>query len=275
MQAAAKRWLPFEEARELVRKAGLKSQKEWKQWCRDGHRPETIPSHPHTTYSDEEWQSWADWLGFDEGKPLRGTFVEFEEARAYMWKEGLTSVTQWRQWCRDGLRPHTIPYHPNKIYKHEGWLSWPDWLGYGVGKAPKKGVPKDFLEFEEARAYVRKVGLESQEQWHEWCSAGHRPENIPSCPHETYADDEWLSWADWLGFGEGQSARTTFLEFEVARESVWELGLKSVEEWREWCREGQRLDTIPSAPDVTYKREGWQSWPDWLGYGKGRPARRN
>ena len=60
----------------------------------------------------------------------------------------------------------------------------------------------------------------------------------------------------------------------MAREYVWELGLKSVEQWWEWCREGHRLDTIPSAPDVTYKSEGWQSWPDWLGYGKGRAPQR-
>ena len=56
---------------------------------------------------------------------------------------------------------------------------------------------------------------------------------------------------------------------------MWEVGLESVEQWWEWCREGHRLDTIPRNPDQTYKREGWQSWPDWLGYGKGRPARRN
>ena len=64
MQAAAKRWLPFEEARELVRKEGLKGHREWVQWCRDGHRPDTIPSTPDKTYSDEGWQSYPDWLGY-------------------------------------------------------------------------------------------------------------------------------------------------------------------------------------------------------------------
>jgi len=274
VQAAARRFLPFEEARELVRKEGLKSHKEWQQWCRDGHRPSNIPAAPDRTYSDEGWESWADWLGFDEGKPSKGTFLEFEEARAHMWEVGLKSKEQWLQWCRDGHRPHTIPGDPYKNYKHEGWLSYPDWLGYGVGKAAQKRAPKDFLEFEEARANVREVGLESQEQWVEWCNAGHRPADIPRNPDEKYADDEWLSWADWLGFGEGQTAANTFLEFEVARESVWEVGLQSKEQWEQWCREGQRPDTIPSNPDVTYKGEGWLSWSDWLGYDKGRPAKR-
>ena len=144
-----------------------------------------------------------------------------------------------------------------------------------MGKAPKKRAPKDFLPFEEARAIVWKVGLQSTEQWMEWRSGGQRPEDIPSHPEEMYADDGWLSLADWLGYGEGQTAKNTFLEFEVARESVWELGLKSKEQWKEWCREGHRPDTIPYDPSFTYKREGWLSWADWLGYGKGRPARRN
>ncbi len=109
MQAAAKRWLPFEEAREIVRKEGLTGKKEWQQWCRDGQRTPSIPSAPDQTYSDEEWQSWPDWLGFDEGKPLKGTFMEFEEAREPVWKEGLTSKEQRVQWCRDGHRPHTNP----------------------------------------------------------------------------------------------------------------------------------------------------------------------
>jgi hypothetical protein len=29
----------------------------------------------------KDWVSWPDWLGYCEGKPKRGTFLEFEEAR--------------------------------------------------------------------------------------------------------------------------------------------------------------------------------------------------
>ena len=144
-----------------------------------------------------------------------------------------------------------------------------DWLGFDDGK-PLKGT---FVEFEEARAYVRKAGLTSKKEWEQWCRDGHRPHTIPSNPDKNYKDEGWLSWADWLGYGEGQTARTTFLEFEVARESVWEVGLESQDQWWEWCRDGHRPDTIPSHPHDTYKSEGWVSWPDWLGYGKGRAPR--
>jgi len=267
VQAASKRFLPFEEAREIVRKEGLESQKQWWEWS----RPANIPSRPDRTYAGEGWVSWPDWLGYDEGKPLRGTFLAFEEARALVWEEGLQSKDQWKEWSREH-RPATIPSNPDKTYKDEGWLSWPDWLGFGEGQAPQDRTLKDFLEFEEARAYMRKAGLESYEQWQQWCRDGRRPENIPSRPDEKYADEGWVSWPDWLGCGEGQTAKDTFLEFEEARAIVWEEGLESVEQWKEWCTE-HRPDYIPYNPDQTYKDEGWLSWPDWLGYGKGRPPR--
>ena len=104
MQAAAKRWLPFEKARELVRKAGLTSKKEWQQWCRDGHRPSNIPSNPDVTYSDKGWLSWRDWLGYGEGLPPVGTFQPFVEAR----KVGLEGTEEWEAWCGDGHRPYDI-----------------------------------------------------------------------------------------------------------------------------------------------------------------------
>jgi hypothetical protein len=64
--------------------------------------------------------------------------MEFEEARAYMWEVGLEGKEQWKQWCRDGHRPHTIPSTPDRTYKDEGWVSWADWLGYDKGRAARR-----------------------------------------------------------------------------------------------------------------------------------------
>jgi hypothetical protein len=46
VQAAAKRFLLFEEAREFVREKGLTSHRKWFQWCREGSRPKDMPSNP-------------------------------------------------------------------------------------------------------------------------------------------------------------------------------------------------------------------------------------
>jgi hypothetical protein len=44
---------PFKEAREFVRKLGLKGQKEWFEYCKSGNKPDDIPSTPWNVYN--EW----------------------------------------------------------------------------------------------------------------------------------------------------------------------------------------------------------------------------
>ena len=58
------RMLPFAEARAIVRKLKLKSEKEWQAWSKSGQRPSNIPACPHKTYRDDGWISTADWLGY-------------------------------------------------------------------------------------------------------------------------------------------------------------------------------------------------------------------
>jgi hypothetical protein len=51
----------------------------------------------------------------------------------------------------------------SQAYKNEGWVSWADWLGYGVGQLPVG----TFLVFEEARELVWEQRLRTQKQWEE------------------------------------------------------------------------------------------------------------
>jgi len=67
VQAAKRSFLPFEEAREIVRAVGLMGWEQWREWSRDC-RPADIPSAPHRTYKDEGWVSMADWLGYGVGR---------------------------------------------------------------------------------------------------------------------------------------------------------------------------------------------------------------
>jgi len=47
VQAAAKRFRPFEEASEFARKQQITGQKQWQQWCKEGNRPKDVPYNPH------------------------------------------------------------------------------------------------------------------------------------------------------------------------------------------------------------------------------------
>jgi hypothetical protein len=118
------RYLSFEEARRVVRQLGLKKTKQWWEWSRE-HRPALIPSSPHKMYAGKGWVSMVDWLGIGD------RFLEFEEARAIVRKAGLKSVEQWQQWCRAGHRPANVPSNPNLAYAGKGFVSMPDFMGYG------------------------------------------------------------------------------------------------------------------------------------------------
>lgn len=79
-----------------------------------------------------------------------------------------------------------------------------------------RDVPKPF---EEARALVRSLRLESEAEYKACFDVGEVPSNIPQSPDAVYKDQGWIGWADWL--------RSTWLPFGKAREFARGLGLKS------------------------------------------------
>src|SRR5262249_49966067 len=58
-------------------------------------------------------------------------------------------------------------------------------------------------------------------------------------------------------------ARVNWRPFEEARAFVRGLDLKSVREWEDYSKSGERPDDIPSNPSLVYKH--WISWGNWLG----------
>ena len=50
-------------AKEYVKSLKLNSQRDWKDYCKSGNKPENIPSNPSTKYKNSGWVSWYDWLG--------------------------------------------------------------------------------------------------------------------------------------------------------------------------------------------------------------------
>ncbi|XRB20987.1 histone-lysine N-methyltransferase [Pseudoscourfieldia marina] len=189
------------------------------------------------------------------------SFRTFEDARAYARTLGLKSQEEWQAWSKSGSRPPDIPSCPNRTYASSGWLSYGDFLGYQIGK-----VTGSFRTFEDARAYVRTLGLKSQKDWKAWSKSGARPHDIPSSPDQTYASTGWTSYPDFLGYADGKVAGS-FRTFEAARAYVRTLGLKSKKGWEAWSKSsGARPHDIPSAPQKTYKTSGWTSYPDFLGY---------
>jgi hypothetical protein len=247
-----KKWMSFEEAKEFTHTLKLKTPKEWRMYCVSGKKPKNIPSRPKQIYK-KEWKGNKDWLGNGKIK-----FISFSEARQFTQSLKISSYLKWLEYCKSDKRPKNIPSTPNKIYKE--WEGWADFLGY------EKNPKKKYRSFVETKKFVVKIGIKSQSEWAKYCKSGKKPKDIPSTLHRTYK--EWKGCGDFFGTGNLSSSQISkkYISFDEAKQFVQSLKLKNQEEWKEYCKSGKRPDTIPSAPNITYKKE-WKGVGDWLGTG--------
>ena len=112
-------------------------------------------------------------------------------------------------------------------------------------------MKKQFRDFEEAREFIRSLGLKSNAEWRTYWKSHSKPDYIPAAPERTYKN-EWKGWGDWLGTGTVASKDRVYRPFNEAREFVRSLNLKGQREWKEYCKSGDKPDDIPASPWNTY-----------------------
>ena len=188
---------------------------------------------------------------------LTDGYLNFQEAKKFVWDLNLKNESEWRKYLKTELRPWNITTNPSKIYKDEGWISMTDWLG------TKKGWDGKFLDFESAREIVRNENLKSQNEWYDYIKS-QKPHNIPSNPQFVYKE-KWKSLPDWIGTNEGWEGYE-WKSYEEAKKFIHTLNLRSRDEWREYYKNNKLPHGIPTTPERIYKEFGF-SMGDWLGTG--------
>jgi superfamily II DNA or RNA helicase len=276
-------WRPFEEARAFAHKLKLKNQNEWFDFAQ-GHMPHLeqlpadIPSNPNNAYADKGWKGYGDWLGTGNIANFLKEYRSFREARTFTRKLKLKNFKQWIAFRQGrmpqlGRLPKDIPANPNRTYADNGWKTWGDWLGSGN----ISNFLKEYRSFPKARAFARKLKLNSGNEWQAFCKGkmphkGRLPEDIPAAPHQTYADNGWKGYGDWLGTGNIAAQLKKYRPFREARAFARRLKLENFKQWVAFMQGrmpqlGQRPVDIPVAADHTYADKGWKNWGDWLGTG--------
>ena len=262
-----KEFMSFEEAKAFIRNEGIQTSAEFEAWKRSGKRPEDFPSNPHRTYK-EEWTGWVDFLGTENALSGKKEFMNFEEAQAFIWSEGIQTRREFEAWSRSGKRPEDFPANPQRTYKKE-WAGWGNFLETGNISNRKK----EFMSFEDAKTFIRNEGIQTRMEFEAWKRAGKRPEDFPSNPHRTYKE-EWTGWVDFLGTGNiAPRRKKRFMSFKKAKTFIRNQGIQTSAEFKEWKRSGKRPKDFPSAPDLTYKEE-WTGWNNFLGTGNIAPSRK-
>lgn len=188
-------------------------------------------------------------------------YMPFEKAREIIRALGLKTGKDWKKYINSGKIPYNIPRAPHSVYKNEGWVNLGDWLGtYRL--ATSKMI---YAEFEEAKKFVRNLGIKTGREWRDYYNSNEIPLNIPRNLYQTYEKKGWNGYGDFLGNGKISNKNRVYLPFEEAREFVRSLNLKNNEEWKIYKKSDKRPDNIPSEPNINYKNKGWISIGDWLG----------
>jgi superfamily II DNA or RNA helicase len=257
-------WKSFEEARDFVTALGLKKRDDWNSYCHGGNCPSDIPMAPAHTYKTLGWNGWGDWLGSGNVAVFLKQFRPFGEARKFARSLGLNGQAEWAAYSKSGQKPDDIPAAPARTYRGEGWKDLGDWLGTGRVAARLR----QYRPFEEARKYVRGLGLKNLDEWKEFSKSSNCPDDIPAAPRWVYRENGWIGLGDWLGTGRTATQLRKYRTFAEARTFARELGLNNRDNWNQYCKRGECPANIPVTPARVYKDKGWAGWGDWLGTGR-------
>lgn len=138
----------YETAKQIVRSEGIMSSVQYERWHQLNH-PVRMPKNPDRSYKSC-WVSWGDFLGVHNEYTRRkgskssgrGKYRTFESARAFARSLNLNKIQEWRDYTKTGKCPADIPHRPDIVYtsgkRKEYWLSWKDFLGYGIKNTAEK-----------------------------------------------------------------------------------------------------------------------------------------
>jgi Phage-integrase repeat unit len=179
--AHKREYLPFEEAKKIVRSFGFENVKEYQRWCKL-QKPKGIPFTPENVY-ENEWKGYGDWLGTGRLATKDIEFLPFEEAKKTARSLRFKNNEEYKEYCRSENRH--LPIYPNNVYKKE-WKGWGDFLG--TGNITR--INREFLPFPKAKKFVHSLRSKDRQEYLQWCRSGQKPDYIPSTPHKVYKK-EW------------------------------------------------------------------------------------
>ena len=100
-------------------------------------RPRNVPARPDQVYKDSGWQGWVHWLGSGSSKKASkkaSKFAPFNQALTHARSLNLATRTEWKAWCKEGMRPPNVPSNSQRTHK-ESDDGWQGRRGGGTGSA--------------------------------------------------------------------------------------------------------------------------------------------
>lgn len=157
-----------------------------------------------------------------------------------------------QRWYNQIYKSHNNwPSAPFRVYKNKGWEGWSELVGK---ENPKK---KEWLSFEDFQREAINIypGKGNIGKWYNQEYKNH--DNWPSRPEEIYKNKGWESWSGLIG-----KESLSFKGFQGEVISHYS-GEKNIKKWYE--QEYKNHNNWHVRPDLIYKGEGWEGWPELIG----------
>jgi superfamily II DNA or RNA helicase len=185
-------------------------------------------------------------------------WMPFEEAREFVRTLGLKRQEEYTEMWRNKLLPVNIPGNPRGVYKHNGFKSIPDFLGYD-------SLIQDWKNWEDSIIIIHPLKFKSAAKFRNYIKRN-PIRGIHSSP-ESYFKKIWNKkggWSAYLGKAITSQEKAKYrLPFEKAKEFVWDLKLKTGDEWKEYTKSNEFPIFLPQSPQNTYNE--WTNIEDWIG----------
>lgn len=146
------------------------------------HEDPKLPSNPNLYY-ENEWVGWQNFLGTEPYKTL-------SEASLAAIEMGVLSSAGYAESYKANPR---LVSNPSKYYS-DSWEGWGSFLGRS-STDPKTHTTRKFYEtLEQAAKAAQSLGAKTSREYKKLRKADPM---LHSCPN-TYYEDEWVSWSDFL-----------------------------------------------------------------------------
>jgi superfamily II DNA or RNA helicase len=250
-------WLPFEEARQIIRSLGLKNASEWYEYSRSENLDKRIPRAPEVAYHDVGWKGLGDWIGTDRIADQFREYLSFEDARKFMIKNGIRNYDQWLEF-RIKNNIQNIPFKLERTYSA-------DWKG------TKHFFSTEIPSYEQAKEIIQKYKLKSSREYFKFVKNDSDSLNLPGVPYRFYKNTGWKDWQDFLGYEEVKrtAARKTYASYSEAKKIIKDMGFQTSSEYLNKVRDSDFREKfkLSTHPVRIYKSE-WKGWDDFLGRGQ-------
>ena len=224
---AEKSFPSYEDLQEEVRKAGIKTQKEYIEY-RKKNKELGLPSRPDIFYKGKGWQGWRKFLGTEKSRP------SYEELRRRVQELRIPSRTEYFKIYKEHKG---WPSNPNVVYK-EQWQGWEHFLGKRIW--PRK---------EYAQVRLLEMEVKTPEEYEKRCEEL----GLPPDPENVY-EDQWKGWDEFLV--------KNFPSYEEFLKILQNAEIRSL---GKYIRLQEELGLPPSsvAFNILYEDQ-WQDWVEFI-----------